>query len=452
MKNISVYTVSLGCPKNLVDTENMLTQLRDYYTPASTLKEADIVLINTCAFIRPAVEESIEIILDIAHDTRGMPEKPLLVVSGCLLNRYQDELKLELPEVDLWVSYRQQASWLKLVADKLSSKYRSSPLYQVISSISESVEKNQPDHARVISTDPGYAYLKISEGCSHKCSFCLIPYLRGPQLSRPVQDIVSEAKTLLDQGVKELCLVAQDVLAYGRDLSHGFGLRELLAQLAKLPELHWLRLLYLHPSGMTSDFLRFLQEIGPKFLPYFDIPFQHINSEILSRMNRYPQDEPVEIVEKIREFFPQAALRTSLIVGYPGETESHFQQLIDFVQKAEFTHLGVFPFYPEEGTLSARQSVQIAEEQKMERQSVLMSVQKEISFNMLKSFRQTYQDVLIDKRHPEWPTLYKGRVWFQAPEIDGLTYISGHDLCPGELVSAQIVDSTEYDLQALTYG
>ncbi len=449
MKSISVYTVSLGCPKNLVDTENMLTQLKGFYTPANTLKEADIVLINTCAFIRPAVEESIETILDIAHDLQERPEKPVLVVSGCLLNRYQDELRQNLPEVDLWVPFSQQNDWLRLVAELLSSEHRSTPLLESLNYLTDSIKTNMPDQKRVISTDPGYAYLKISEGCSHKCSFCLIPSLRGTQVSRPVKEIVTEAKALTDNGIKELCLVAQDVLAYGRDLDSSFGLRSLLDQLVELPGLHWLRLLYLHPSGMTSDFLQYLKGISSSFLPYFDLPFQHVNREILSRMGRPGHNHPLRIIETIRDVFPGAALRTSLIVGYPGETDKHFQELADFVQQVEFTHLGVFPFYPEEGTLSSRQPGQITEEQKKERQSILMSMQKEISQGILQGLRQTYQEVLIDKRHPEWPTLYKGRVWFQAPEIDGITYISGQDLSPGEMVKAQIVDNTEYDLQAL---
>jgi ribosomal protein S12 methylthiotransferase RimO len=449
MKSICVYTISLGCPKNLVDTEKMLTLLKPFYVGVSHIKDADIVLINTCAFIRPAVEESITTILEVAQELREIPGNRLLVVTGCLLNRYQNELRNELPEVDLWIPFSEQEHWIYLAVQQAIVKQRCAHVYVMLQSLLKAAGQDQRQYSRVVSTGPGYAYLKISEGCSHHCRFCLIPQLRGPQVSRPVKEIINEAKSLLEQGVKEICLVAQDVMAYGQDLGIPFGLRTLLDELIALPDLYWLRLLYLYPSGMTRDFLQYLKGLGPPFLPYFDIPFQHTDSEILSQMGRLRHHSALEIVEQVRMYFPEAALRTSLIVGYPGETEHHFQSLLDFVKRARLTHVGVFPFYPEDGTSSARLPHQISDAQKIARKDQVMELQKEISASFLKELRHTWQEVLVEQRHTEWPTLYTGRVWFQAPEVDGMTYLSGYHLVSGQLVSAEVIDSTEYDLQAL---
>ena len=261
--------------------------------------------------------------------------------------------------------------------------------------------------------------------------------------------ILDDAKYCLDHGRKELVVVAQDVTAYGRDLGQPQALKYLLEKLALLPGLAWIRLMYLYPAGLDHELLSFLANLGAPFVPYFDIPLQHAHQDILSSMGRPFQHDPRKIIERVRAFFPQAALRTTCIVGYPGESEQHFQALEAFVREVRFMHLGVFPFYPEDGVSATLLPSQIPTELKEERQDRLMSLQAEISQCLLEDYAQKELDVLVDQVNEEWPGLYEGRVWFQAPEVDGITYISGPDVAPGRLVRAVIEETKTYDLVAL---
>ncbi len=429
MKNILVYTISLGCPKNQVDTEWMLGGFGSAFVNAAEINEADVVLINTCGFIQPAVDESIATILEVADEIQDLDSKPLLVVTGCLVSRYGKELEAELPEVDLFLDIASQ----KELGRRLEAM------------LARSI---QPFSHRMLSSAPGFAYLKIAEGCNNHCRFCVIPAIRGKLVSRPQADIVEDARHCLRQGRKELVVVAQDTTAYGDDFGGKGHLEKLVGELAALEGLAWLRLMYLYPAGLTADLLAFLARLGKPFVPYFDIPLQHAHADILSRMGRPFRHNPREILDRVRHFFPRAALRTSCIVGYPGETDAHFQALEDFVRETRFTQLGVFPYYAEEGSPAAKMSGQIPEDIKLARRDRIMEVQAEISEELLREFQDTEMDVLVDKPHEEWPGLFEGRVWFQAPEVDGVTYISGENIQAGQMTRARIEESKVYDLVA----
>lgn len=430
MNTIHIHVISLGCPKNQVDTELMLGNLGADLSLVPSPEQADLILINTCGFIEPAVSESLQVILNVTQDIAQLKPKPMVVVTGCLVNRYGQALQQELPEVDLFLDISNQPKLGQKIAYKIHNKL-------------------SPKKNRMLTTAPSYAYLKIAEGCNNQCRFCTIPSIRGPLHSRPMDKILDDAKYCLDHGRKELVVVAQDVTAYGRDLGQPQALKYLLEKLALLPGLAWIRLMYLYPAGLDHELLSFLANLGAPFVPYFDIPLQHAHQDILSSMGRPFQHDPRKIIERVRAFFPQAALRTTCIVGYPGESEQHFQALEAFVREVRFMHLGVFPFYPEDGVSATLLPSQIPTELKEERQDRLMSLQAEISQCLLEDYAQKELDVLVDQVNEEWPGLYEGRVWFQAPEVDGITYISGPDVAPGRLVRAVIEETKTYDLVAL---
>jgi tRNA-2-methylthio-N6-dimethylallyladenosine synthase/ribosomal protein S12 methylthiotransferase len=428
---IRVYTISLGCPKNRVDTENILGQLGTAYAPAEKVDEADIVLINTCAFIQPAIEESVQTILGIAHDIASLSPRPLLTVAGCLPARYgQQELAVALPEVDIWLPMAAQT--------------------ELANSLAQHFDLPHSVQSRLLTTPPGFAYLKISEGCEHRCAFCTIPSIRGPLVSVPRELLVDEAKQLQAQGVRELCLVAQDLTAYGLDLGYGKkGLRSLLEALLEWTDLDWIRLMYLYPTGVHRELLEFIARTGAPVLPYIDVPLQHAHPDILRTMGRPFAQDPRRVLDRISSSLPQACVRTSIIVGYPGETEAHFQTLLSFVQEARFWHLGVFSFCPEEGTAAARMSGQVPDAVKEQRREELMRVQAGISQEIMSQWVGQDLQVLVDCPEPEWPGLFQGRTWFQAPEVDGITYVSSSSARPGDMLGAEVVDSMTYDLSAL---
>lgn len=430
---LRVYSVSLGCPKNRVDTEHVLGALG----PVAIVSEpqnADLVFINTCGFIRPAIEESIRVVLDLADKIAGVAKRPFLVVGGCLIGRFgTEEFVKEIPEVDLWLDNRNLAHWPELLANALGIA---------------------PTPGRMLSTGPSYAYLKLSDGCNHTCSFCTIPSIRGRLCSAPESALVEEARTLVAGGVKELTLVAQDVMAYGRDRDGCDSLRMLLEKLLCIDGLRWVRLMYLYPAGLDRDFLLFARDAaqngsGPRLLPYFDVPMQHAHPDILSRMGRPFARNPQETVDRIRDVLPYAALRTSMIVGFPGETSKHFDCLVEFVERNRFHQLGVFAYEAEEGTPAALMPKQVTRRVKNERREIIMALQADISREILSECQGARMEVLVDSVHGEWPGLHVGRVWFQAPEVDGVTYISGPGVAPGSLVEADIMESAEYDLTAL---
>ncbi len=429
---ISIYSISLGCPKNRVDTERCLGGLGPC-RPVDSPEKADLVFINTCGFIKPAVAESVQTILETAEAVANMPagKRPFLAVAGCLIGRYGEAgLAPDLPEVDLFLDSRDVSAWSGMILSRLGLA-------------------GQPS-GRLVSTGEAYAWLKISEGCNHRCSFCTIPMIRGPFSSSPCEKLVEEAQDLLGRGISELVLVAQDVSAWGHDLKPPKRLRGLLEKLLPLSGLKRLRLMYLYPTGLTDDLLGFLREAGPPFVPYFDIPLQHASAGVLSRMGRPFAQDPGVVVRRVREYFPEAALRTSIIVGFPGESEEDFATLVDFVRETRFHHLGVFAFQAEEGAAAAKMRGKIPAKVKEERRDVIMTLQREISQEILEEYVGRRMPVLVDAPEPEWPGLHAGRTWFQAPEVDGKTYVSGPGVAPGAVVEAEITEALPYDLVALT--
>jgi tRNA-2-methylthio-N6-dimethylallyladenosine synthase/ribosomal protein S12 methylthiotransferase len=440
MEEVRIHTISLGCPKNQVDTEWMLGGFGSAFVNAAEPEDADVVLINTCGFIEPAVSESLQVILDTAQSLVDLDPRPSLVVTGCLVSRYGQDLHGELPEVDLFLEIGRQGELGQRLRDLLAERKSGRPgLESAFAAFSP---------ARLLTTPQSFAYLKIAEGCDNRCRFCTIPFIRGPLVSRPEAQILDDARRCLDQGRKELVLIAQDVTAYGRDLGQK-ALRGLLEKLASMQGLEWLRLMYLYPAGLDRDLLSFLSELGRPFVPYFDIPLQHAHPDILASMGRPFRRDPRAVVEQVRKFFPDAALRTTFIVGYPGETEERFLELEAFVRETRFMHLGVFPYYPEDGSEAAILPDQMPDEVKEERRDRIMALQAEISAELLGEFAGQEMDVLVDRPHEEWPGLYEGRVWFQAPEVDGITYVSGENVGPGMMVRAVIEEAKTYDLVAL---
>lgn len=435
MAALKVWAQSLGCPKNRVDTERLLGSLGREVTVTPHMGRAALVFINTCAFIEPAARESIRAIIAAVEKLDNLKKKPLLVVAGCLPGRYGfEELEKEFPRVDLWLTPQRQVKWPALIAEKLCL--------------------GNPAQGRLLSTDPAYAWLKIAEGCDHRCSFCAIPAIKGPAVSEPLAKILAEAADLTAKGVKELNIVAQDVLAWGRDKCGPNPLSgkivELLAELAALPGVAWLRLFYLYPAALTSDFLEAMAKIGKPLLPYLDLPFQHSAKALLRSMGRPFGVEPEKTVALIRSILPQAALRATFIVGYPGETEKDFEGLCEFVEKTHFHNLGVFTFHAEEGTKAATLPSQVPPEIAEERRDRLMALQAGISRDILAAYVGHHMEVLVDaSRCGEWPGLYAGRVWFQGPEVDGVTYVSGPGVKQGAMLEAEIVDSQVYDLSAI---
>lgn len=426
---LRIYSQSLGCPKTRVDTERLLGSLGPVVT-VNLPEQADLVFINTCAFIAPAVQESVQAVVEMIEDIGSLPrgKRPFLAVAGCLPGRYGiADLAAELPEVDLWLHTDDIDTWA--------------------AQLSHALGLNAPAPGRLLSTGPSYAWLKIGEGCRHNCSFCAIPSIRGKYASEEADKLVTEASALVADGVKELILVAQDVTAYGTDF--GKDPRFLLEKLLSLDGLRRLRLLYLYPAGLTRDLLRFLKEAGEPFVPYFDMPLQHAHPDVLRRMGRPFSGNPQEAVDRIRDVFPEAALRTTMMVGFPGESDEHFRTLMDFVEKNRFHHMGVFAFQPEEGTEAASMPDQIDDDVKESRKDALMELQSSISEDILSSYAGQRMEVLVDESSDEWPGLYTGRTWFQAPDVDGLTYVSGPGVERGAMVEADILETREYDLIAL---
>ncbi|MDE7469004.1 MAG: 30S ribosomal protein S12 methylthiotransferase RimO [Desulfovibrionaceae bacterium] len=431
---LKTHIISLGCPKNTVDTERLLASLNFEIQSVSSPIESDIVFINTCSFVNTAVEESIETILEVIESVSSLEHKPYIIVAGCLVGRYgEEDLRKDLPEVDLWLSNKSISTWGLSILSLLN------------------VKSSKAKQSRIVSTQ-SYSWLKIAEGCSHSCSFCTIPSIRGPYRSFVKDELLNEANELVGKGIKELIVVAQDITKWGGDFTKSREtLSTLLQDIGAISGLHWLRLLYLYPAGVTTELLETLTTI-PTFVPYFDIPMQHVHPEIVEKMGRPFAHNPWKIIERVRSFFPHAALRTSIIVGFPGETEEHFSFLLSFVKEAQFAHLGVFTYQPENGTPSATYPNQIPEEVKEERKARLLEVQMEQSKSYLTSFVGSKMDILIDSKSDEWDGLYHGRAWFQAPEFDGITYISGDfsSKSPiGSMEQATITESLLYDIVAV---
>ncbi len=424
------FCISLGCPKNRVDSERLLGSMPEVEM-VEDIFDAEIVLINTCAFIAPAIQESVRTILSACEDMQEMKQKPFLAVAGCLSGRFDvKDLSSEIPEVNLWLIPNEIESWASQLSHALGFG-----------------EKDTK--SRIISTLPSYAWLKIGEGCRHNCSFCTIPSIRPTRLSYAKDFLVNEARQAAKQDVKEIILVAQDITAWQEDKAKQADLRPLLDGLLEIDELARIRLMYLYPSGLTDDLLKYIASTDKRIVPYFDVPLQHAHKDILKKMGRPFASDPYTVVEKIRHYMPHAALRTSLIVGFPSENDSHYQELCDFVEEVRFHNMGVFAYQAEEGTKAAAMPDQVEESVKEWRRDNLMEIQAQISEEILSGYFGAYEELIIDNALEEWDGLYSARTWFQAPEVDGITYVSGENISSGQVVTAEIIETKEYDLVAL---
>lgn len=439
----TVHLVSLGCPKNLVDSEIMAGLLEEGgYAMTSQPGDARVIIVNTCTFILPAREESIEEIFRMAEWKRkGACSR--LIVTGCLPQRYGKTLGTEMPEVDLFLGTAEVANICRHL---------------------EALEREGGRHKRVIAGRPCFlmnaglprllsspahtAYIKVAEGCSNRCSYCAIPLIRGSFRSRPLDDLLQEAEILAGRGVKELIITAQDSSAYGRDLKAGYGLGRLLHELAAIEGIRWIRLLYAHPASITEKLLEAMAA-EKKVCEYLDVPIQHIDDRILKAMNRRITGDRIrQLISGIRSAIPGVALRTSIIVGFPGETRTAFNALLQFVREARFDHLGAFTYSKEEGTGAAGLPSRISKKEKELRRQMLMEEQAVVSYQINRALRGTIREVLIEgsSEDPSYPFL--GRCRRQAPDIDGVTYVRGKRLKPGDIVPARIIDSQDYDLYA----
>lgn len=437
MKN--VYMVSLGCPKNLVDSEVMISALEQSgYSLIDSPGEAEILLVNTCGFIQPAVEEAIDAILELAACKEKHPQQRL-VVTGCMVQRYGRELLEELPEVDLFIGLDDFPRLQELLAYP-------SRLPALISHPGPATFLMDSSHQRRLATPSFRSYLKITEGCDNRCSYCMIPSIRGRLRSRDVSDLVQEARTLQALGVKELCLVAQDLTAFGKERQSGSNLVQLLQQLLLQTDIPWFRLLYAYPSGVTDDLLQLMAD-QPRIVPYLDIPFQHVSSSVLQRMNRHYDQEVLEnLIARIRKFLPLCAVRTTLMVGFPGESTRDMEVMISALQRWQLDHVGVFQYQDEEGSMAAFLSEKVSDDEKAVRHDQVMAVQAEISRQRLQRFVGNVESVLVEGVSTESELLLEGRTRYQAPDIDGCVYLTSGQVNPGDIVSVRITEAHTYDL------
>lgn len=428
----AVYVLSLGCAKNLVDSEVMLGLLsKAGYRFTGSREEADIIIVNTCAFIEDAAQESIEAILQAAEEKKSGSCK-YLVVSGCLPQRYTDELPESLPEVDLFIGtgeFQNIAKHLK--------KLRSGKIASKLLCARDSFLMNAGT-PRILSTPGGSAYIKIAEGCSHRCTYCTIPSIRGPYAGRSEQSVVKEAKRLASRGIREINLISQDTTQYE-------GLARLLKKLSRIPELKWIRLLYCHPLNLHKDTIQVLAD-EEKVCRYIDMPLQHIADSVLKRMGRRITRKKIgALLESLRRAVPGVALRTTFIVGFPGETHKDFKELLEFVEAFRFDHLGAFQYRDEAGTPAFRLDGSVPEKIKKERFHQLMSLQAGIAKEKNRTHVGKELDVLVEGPSTNNKYLLQGRTEFQAPEVDGVVFIN-EDIPVGSFVKTAITKALTYDL------
>lgn len=433
---MKLHLVSLGCAKNLVDSEIMMGRLiKAGWAHTPHPEKADIIVVNTCSFIESAVNESIDTILELArYKQAGVCHR--LIVAGCLPERFREEIIESLPEVDVFLGTGAFDKIEKAANGSLDADSCCLP-------DPNSITFRHQESLRIRSS-AYMAYLKIAEGCNRHCTYCILPKLRGKQRSRFPEDIVAEARSLISSGVKELILVAQDTTHYGSDLQPTVSLSRLLGGISELSEGIWIRILYGHPESIDEDVIRTIAE-HPNICSYFDIPIQHASNRILKKMGRnYSSDDLRRLFDNIREFIPDPALRTTAIVGFPGETDGDFKKLLTFIKDIRFDHLGVFTYSDAEDLPSHRLHRHIPENVAMDRYNRLMSAQREISSKNNRKHLHKVYDVLVegtDENHR-----FKGRTFFQAPEVDGMTQILSQQLQIGSFVSVRIEDTFEYDL------
>lgn len=453
MKN--VLFVSLGCDKNLVDSEKMLGLLNEAgYRVAQEESEADAIVVNTCCFIHDAKEESVETILEMA-EWKKKGRLKALIVTGCMAQRYQDEIQQEIPEVDAVIGTTGYTEIVPILDEILAEAEAS----QEEAAVEEPKEKSFVNccpsidllpaslaDKRVVTTGGYTAYLKIAEGCNKRCTYCIIPYIRGHYRSFPMEDLLEEARKLAEGGVKELILIAQETTVYGMDCYGRTALPELLTKLCEIEGIEWIRILYCYPEEITDELIAVMKK-EKKICHYLDIPIQHSEDTILKRMGRRTnRAELVSLVEKLRKEIPDIVLRTTLITGFPGETEEEFKNMVDFVDSMEFDRLGVFPYSAEEGTKAAEMDGQITEEVKESRRDEIMALQQEISADKAASRIDDEMSVLIEGYLYE-DDIYIGRTYMDAPKVDGNVFVRAEEeLISGDIVPVRITGANEYDL------
>ena len=453
MKN--VLFVSLGCDKNLVDSEKMLGLLNEAgYRVAQEESEADAIVVNTCCFIHDAKEESVETILEMA-EWKKKGRLKALIVTGCMAQRYQDEIQQEIPEVDAVIGTTGYTEIVPILDEILAEAEAA----QKEAAVEEPKEKSFVNccpsidllpaslaDKRVVTTGGYTAYLKIAEGCNKRCTYCIIPYIRGHYRSFPMEDLLEEARKLAEGGVKELILIAQETTVYGMDCYGRKALPELLTKLCEIEGIEWIRILYCYPEEITDELIAVMKK-EKKICHYLDIPIQHSEDTILKRMGRRTnRAELVSLVEKLRKEIPDIVLRTTLITGFPGETEEEFKNMVDFVDSMEFDRLGVFPYSAEEGTKAAEMDGQITEEVKESRRDEIMALQQEISADKAASRIDDEMSVLIEGYLYE-DDIYIGRTYMDAPKVDGNVFVRAEEeLISGDIVPVRITGANEYDL------
>lgn len=437
---MNILFISLGCDKNLVDSEVMLGLINQKgYIITNDENEADIIVVNTCCFINDAKEESINTILEMA-ELKKTANLKALIVTGCLAQRYKKEIQEEIKEVDAVVGTSSYENIVKVIEEALEGK------------VSESFEdidvSPEVESKRVLTTGGYYSYLKIAEGCDKHCTYCIIPKIRGKFRSVPMERLIAEARSLAEQGVKELMLVAQETTLYGVDLYGEKSLHKLLKELCKVEGIEWIRILYCYPEEITDDLIQVMKE-EEKICNYLDMPIQHASDNILKRMGRRTnRQELIDIVTKLRKEIPDISLRTTLITGFPGETKEDHEQLLEFVDQMEFDRLGVFTYSPEEDTPAASMEGQIEEEVKEERKDEIMTLQQEIAFEHAEKMVGRTLKVMIEGRLPE-ENVYIGRTYMDAPNIDGYIFVNAdHEFMSGDFVTVKVTGAKDYDLTA----
>lgn len=437
---MNIFFVSLGCDKNLVDSEMMITSLRkNGFVLTDDIEDADVIVVNTCCFIGDAKEESINTLIEMGGYKEGRCK--LLVAAGCLAQRYHNEIKEDIPEVDLIVGTMGYEDLSEKINEALGGK-------GVLESLKDIDYLTTPLTDRDSMSGGYYAYLKIAEGCDKCCTYCVIPKVRGHYRSVPMDNLIAQAKHLVANGAKELILVAQETTLYGKDIYGEKSLPKLLEELSKIDELKWIRILYCYPEEITDELISAIKNL-PKVCHYLDMPIQHGSDDVLRRMGRLTNREQIEkTVAKLREEIPDIALRTTLITGFPGETEDDFEQVKQFVKKMEFDRLGVFTYSREEDTPAAEMDGQIDEEVKEARRDEIMQIQQDIAFDKSNSRVGEIYEVMIEGRLPD-EGVYIARTYMDAPDVDGYVFIqSDYNLDSGDFVKVEVTRSDEYDLIA----
>ena len=436
---MKVLFVSLGCDKNLVDSEHMLGDLIDSgFSICDSEEEADIIVVNTCSFIADAMEESIQNIIEMGQYKKSGKLKAL-IVTGCLAQRFTDDILKDLPEVDAIIGTNSYDELINAIDEVLSEK-GIKPVYK------KDLTGLPRDGKRVLTTGGHYAYLKIAEGCNKRCTYCIIPYIRGDYRSVPMERILAEAKQLAEDGVKELILVAQETTVYGKDIYGRKALPELLNKLCELDGIRWIRILYAYPEEITDELIECMAS-QPKICHYIDMPIQHCNDELLRKMGRKTDKADImNIAAKLRQAMPDISLRTTLICGFPGETTEMHQELLQFIRDMKFDRLGAFAYSKEDGTVAATWENQVEEELKQQWQEEVMLCQKEISLSNNQTYVGRTLPVFIEGKLPE-DGVFIGRTYRDTPSVDGFIFVnSDTELTSGQFVEVTVTSFDEYDL------